>query len=405
MSSVLGLLREFEPVAGEKGLAYTVDVTPGTPTSLVTDHQRLRQILNNLLVNAFKFTERGSVHVQIGLADDGWDPDAVSLAGPSPVLAVSVRDTGIGIDGAQQVRIFEAFAQGDGTTSRLYGGTGLGLSICRELVRLLGGTIDVASASGEGSTFTVYLPIQGYEAPQATAPTSPEARVADEVHPDPPEFRAEHNGSPPGPRSSTRPFVPEKAGHATNGVDQQLDGVKILVVDDQPRNLFAITTLLERGHAEVTVVETGAAALAALEQAPDTDVVLMDIMMPVMDGYDTIRAIRTSEVYGSVTVIAVTGKVMAGERKRCLDAGADDYVPMPVDQAALFAAMRPWLAKAQQPVRPTSPSRHRVRLVASAPDEPTTRRGRRQRPEGTEGPRGRRRLPQHLRHDGGARTR
>jgi CheY-like chemotaxis protein len=123
--------------------------------------------------------------------------------------------------------------------------------------------------------------------------------------------------------------------------------VKVLVVDDQPRNLFAITALLKRGSAAVTAVASGADALAALERTPDFDVVLMDIMMPVMDGYDTIRAIRASERLKDVTVIAVTGKVMAGERKRCLDAGADDYVPKPVAQGELYAAMRPWLPQAQ----------------------------------------------------------
>jgi CheY-like chemotaxis protein len=136
-----------------------------------------------------------------------------------------------------------------------------------------------------------------------------------------------------------------------------LDGVKVLVVDDQPRNLFAITALLERGHADVTAVATGAGALAALERTPDFDVVLMDIMMPVMDGYDTIRAIRASEQSRDVTVIAVTGKVMAGERKRCLDAGADDYVPKPVARGELYAAMRPWLPQAQdKPVPVAEPA-------------------------------------------------
>ena len=142
------LLREFGPVAGRKGLGYTIDVAPGTPRNIDTDHQRLRQILKNLLANAFKFTERGSVHVQIGPADDGWDPEVESLSGAASVIALSVTDTGIGIDAEHQARIFEAFAQGDGTTSRLYGGTGLGLSISRELVSLLGGAIDVASVRG-----------------------------------------------------------------------------------------------------------------------------------------------------------------------------------------------------------------------------------------------------------------
>jgi len=133
-----------------------------------------------------------------------------------------------------------------------------------------------------------------------------------------------------------------------------LTGVKVLVVDDQPRNLFAITALLERGRADVTVVESGVAALAALERAPDIDIVLMDIMMPEMDGYETIRAIRASGQHRSVSVIAVTAKVMAGERKRCLDAGADDYVPKSVDQAELLSAMRRWLPARSQPMAPES---------------------------------------------------
>ncbi len=162
-------------------LAYSIDLTAGSPEMIVTDSQRLRQILKNLLVNAYKFTERGEVHVRIGLTDDGWSEETESLVTASSVVAVSVSDTGIGINDEQQQRIFEAFAQGDGSTARLYGGTGLGLSISRELASLLGGEITVASTPGHGSTFTVYLPTGGPERarpprrrrPRRGPPTSP----------------------------------------------------------------------------------------------------------------------------------------------------------------------------------------------------------------------------------------
>ena len=128
------LAREFEHVARGKGLTFTVEAAADSPAEITTDPQRLRQILKNLLANAFKFTEQGSVRVEIGLADHGWSTEPSALTGASSVLAVAVSDTGIGIDEKQQQRIFEPFAQGDGTTARLYGGTGLGLSISRELV-------------------------------------------------------------------------------------------------------------------------------------------------------------------------------------------------------------------------------------------------------------------------------
>ena len=147
------------PSPQRRGSATRSTSPPARPESIVTDPQRLRQILKNLLANAFKFTERGSVHVQIGLADERLGPgDRSRWPGHRPWWPSRSTDTGIGIDEEQQQRIFEAFAQGDGTTARLYGGTGLGLSISRELVGLLGGEIDVASTRGEGSTFTVYLP-------------------------------------------------------------------------------------------------------------------------------------------------------------------------------------------------------------------------------------------------------
>jgi len=126
------------------------------------------------------------------------------------------------------------------------------------------------------------------------------------------------------------------------------NGRHILIVDDDFRNIFALSALLERGHADIVVAESGAEALAALEREADFDVVLMDIMMPVMDGYETIGAIRTIDRFKTLPIIAITGKVMDGERQRCLDAGADDYVPKPVITAQLVAALQPWTAEKRQ---------------------------------------------------------
>jgi signal transduction histidine kinase/DNA-binding response OmpR family regulator/HAMP domain-containing protein len=357
------LLREFGPVAREKGLGYTIDLDPDCPENIVTDPQRIRQILKNLLANAFKFTEDGSVHVQIGLADSGWGRETYSLADASSVVAISVSDTGIGIDDAQQQRIFEAFAQGDGTTSRIYGGTGLGLSISRELVGLLGGEVNVVSTLGEGSTFTVYLPSRGYvaELRKATpARTTPA--------PESPQWPPPQRPSPATPPAA--PARPQLGRHQSNlRGGSVIEGLKILVVDDDIRNVYAMTALLEQARADVTVVESGAEAIAALERMPDIDIVLMDILMPVMDCYETIRAIRAIDRFRSLPIIAITGKAVAGERQRCLAAGASDYVPKPVDTAELVAALRPWL--------PTNPERSPISVdkpVSEHADPPSDRR-------------------------------
>jgi len=214
-----------------------------------------------------------------------------------------VSDTGIGIDEKQQQRIFEPFAQGDGTTARLYGGTGLGLSISRELVGLLGGELTVTSVPGQGSTFTVYVPM------------APPAVVA---------------------AAMSRPSSAPVSG-------PNFAGTKVLVVDDDFRNIFAMTALLERANATVMVAESGNDALAILKRVGDIDIVLMDIMMPVMDGYAAIRAIRALEAFQALPIVALTGKVMPGERQRCLDAGANDFVPKPVDTAELITVIAPWL--------------------------------------------------------------
>ncbi len=152
-----------------------------------------------------------------------------------------------------------------------------------------------------------------------------------------------HAPTHPAPTTKAANAAGPEERRATLLEDSAIAGTKILVVDDDFRNIFALSALLERGHANVTIAESGADALAALERAPDTDIVLMDIMMPVMDGYDTMRAIRRIERFELLPIIAVTGRVMAGERQRCLDAGASDYVPKPVDTGELLSVLRPWL--------------------------------------------------------------
>jgi signal transduction histidine kinase len=325
-----GFLREFEPVAQGKGLAYSVEVDPDVPDSIVTDSQRLRQILKNLLANAFKFTEHGRVHLRFRLAGAGWSPETDSLVDAPSVVAVSVSDTGIGIASDQQKRVFEAFAQGDGTTARNYGGTGLGLSISRELVGLLGGEVNVVSVPGEGSTFTIYLPLG-----QASTPVPSTSRAR--AHADEQQAQDEADRAGAG-----RPVDAVRL-EAIRLDSSPFAGLKVLVVDDDFRNVFALTALLERGSADVTPAESGPEAIAILEQQRDFDLVLMDIMMPGMDGYAAIRAIRRMEGFATLPILAVTGKVVGGERERCIAAGANDYVPKPVDTVELLAAVRPWL--------------------------------------------------------------
>ena len=318
------LQREFELVAQGKGLDFLLEVAADTPEYLLTDPQRLRQILKNLLANAFKFTEHGTVQVHVLVARDGWHPENVTLESAAAVIAISVSDTGIGIDEEQQRRIFEAFAQGDGSTARLYGGTGLGLSISRELAGLLGGEITVTSQLDVGSTFTVFLPRTGaaMAAPAAAALTA-EVKAAANGH-----LVAPSNGAVS--RTPERPFA----------------GTRVLIVDDDYRNIFALNALLERGHADVTIAESGPAALELMNREQDFDLVLMDIMMPEMDGYATIRAIRQIKKFASLPIVAVTGKVVPGERERCMEAGATDYVPKPVNSADLLTVVRPYLPRA-----------------------------------------------------------
>jgi HAMP domain-containing protein/CheY-like chemotaxis protein/GAF domain-containing protein len=603
--------RTFRQVAESKKLGFTVSPSARLPKMMRTDSKRLHQVLKNLLSNAFKFTETGGVELQIEPAADGWSADQEALNKAEGVIAFRVTDTGIGISKEKHQVIFEAFQQADGTTSRKYGGTGLGLSISREIARLLGGEIRLESAPGEGSTFTLYLPVT-YVAPAAPArlrphlpPSDPEPTSADEaVVPagadedidgaadgaglaEVPAIEDDRYTIEPADRvvliveddvtfahilldmARERGFkgvvaaqassavalardlkidavtldlrLPDRDGwtvldrlkhdpktrhipvHIISGYDepqrglklgaiaslqkpvqkedldhvfahikdfverpiknllivedndvqrrsvveligntdvhsiavatgrealdvlrtQRIDcmvldlglpdmdgfefidrvknelgltdlpiivytgkeltkrqetelrrvaeaivikdvksperlldetalflhrvqanlpepkrkvleqlhrtadpvlaGRKVLIVDDDVRNIFALTTVLERQGIEPLYAETGRDGIALLKSTPGVEAVLMDVMMPEMDGYETMRAIRKINKFKKLPIVALTAKAMKGDREKCIDAGASDYISKPVDVDQLLSLLRVWL--------------------------------------------------------------
>ncbi|WP_344253316.1 HAMP domain-containing protein [Pseudonocardia hydrocarbonoxydans] len=322
----------FGPQADHKGLELRVQTGPDLPATITTDAQRLQQILRNLLSNAMKFTDAGSVTLTMSRAPSGTLYGVPPLDGARHVIAFSVRDTGIGIPDDKFSMIFEAFQQADGTTSRKYGGTGLGLSISKELARLLGGRIDVSSEVGVGSEFTLFLPD---ELPAVTST----ARIAPRGTGGPPEPPASGEGARPA-RSS--PILRAASGAATRPVPG-LDGVTVLIVDDDVRNVFALTSALELHGLTVLYAENGHDGIAMLTEHPDVDVVLMDAMMPDIDGNETTRRIRALPQGRGLPVVFLTAKAMPGDRESSLAAGATDYVTKPVDLDELLVLMGSWV--------------------------------------------------------------
>ena len=289
--------RSFAQLARGKGLELVVQIAPDLPEVISTDLKRLQQILKNLVSNAVKFTPRGRVSLR------------VERRGPG--IAFIVADTGIGIAANKLRSIFEAFQQADGTTSREYGGTGLGLSISEQLATLMGGRIEVESAPGRGSTFTLYLPL-AEGANDAPAPARQPAN-------------AETAARTPLKSANAPAPAPERARVP------ELEERKVLIVDDDVRNIFALASALEEQAMTVLDAENGKEALERLQSHPDVDIVLMDLMMPELDGFDTIRIIRGLEEFRDLPIICVTAKAMKGDREACLEAGATDYVAKPVD--------------------------------------------------------------------------
>lgn len=273
--------------ASEKGIEIRAEATEDLPQWLRADHGRLRQIILNLVTNAIKFTDKGSVTIAASHRP---------LGRKSLELRCEIRDTGIGIAADVQDKLFGKFVQADSSTSRKYGGTGLGLSISRQLVELMGGEIGVESTPGEGSTF--WFTIQCVLGMPVASEAIEKVEAAEESK-----------------------------------------VLRILVAEDNRINQMLVTKLLDKAGHRVEVVGNGLEALEAVQNAP-YDLVLMDVQMPEMDGLAATKAIRelTSEVR-AIPIIALTANAMAGNREEYLAAGMDDYVSKPIAPALLYGAI------------------------------------------------------------------
>ncbi|MFG3058735.1 HAMP domain-containing protein [Streptomyces sp. NPDC048231] len=319
----------FRPLTLDRGLAFEVTVGPDVPREMYSDEQRLQQILRNLLSNAIKFTATGKVELTVDLIKDLDHRHTRETT--EAAIAFAVSDTGIGIAPEKLPVIFEAFQQADGTTNRKYGGTGLGLSISREIAGLLGGKIIAESAPGLGSTFTLYVPVVG-PGHTATGPTPLEQPASV-----PEQLSTEHCTGPDTDDAWPAPTKLEawKSGRA----GQVLPGRRVLIVDDDIRNVFALTHVLGRVGMPVLYAENGREGIETLERHPDVALVLMDIMMPEMDGYETISHVRRTPRWADLPIVALTAKAMPGDREKSIARGANDYVPKPVDVDRLLTVV------------------------------------------------------------------
>jgi len=278
-------------------LAWTID--DNVPATLLGDPSRLRQVIGNLVGNAVKFTERGSIAVRVARLE-GDDPGAL--------LRFSVEDTGIGIQPESLALIFEPFAQSEASTTRRYGGTGLGLAVCKQLVELMGGEIGVESTAGCGSRFWFRV---RFELAESAAAERRPRRAAGEIRP--------------------RRFP-----------------ARILLVEDNKVNQLVARTLLEKLGYHVDVAANGKEAVEAITRSPYA-AVLMDCLMPEMDGFTATAEIRKRN--GTATrlpIIAMTASAVKGDRERCLAAGMDDYLSKPVDRAELASVLEHWVPEPTQ---------------------------------------------------------
>jgi two-component system, sensor histidine kinase len=308
------------PLAADKGLGFSIIEQAGIPPWVEVDNTRLRQILFNLINNGIKFTKQGGVRLTVG---------GQTRAGGIVDLSFEIHDTGIGMDQAGLSRLFERFYQVDMGVARQFGGTGLGLEISQSLARMMGGEIKVQSQLGQGSVFTVYLPLPLCDAPEPVV--RPQAPVA-APSPTLPPAKAQASTAPvPAPAPSTPADEPPAP--------------RVLVVEDHVVNQKYVRVLLSRMGCEAVVCDNGQLALNVL-QNESFDLVLMDINMPVMDGRAATRAIRTMPgKIAKVPIIVMTADLMNDARELALEAGATAFLTKPVQIAEFKSVVGSYLGK------------------------------------------------------------
>ncbi len=326
------LERSFMPVAAEKGLTFELDFAETALPTVVTDQQRLQQILKNLLSNAFKFTDSGGVVLRVSQAPPGRQFASETLAGAAHVVGFSVVDTGVGIAADKLRVIFEAFQQADGTTSRRYGGTGLGLSISREIARLLGGEIHVESAPGEGSTFTLYLPDVFVEHAPAATGVEFLAAVTAGLTPATAALPSQANGGEP----DIEPFdpmllVPSEVADDRDRIEEG-DRVVLIVEDDADFARTELEIARERGFKGLVALRGDSGLALAHEFKPDA--IVLDMSLPVLDGWTVLDRLKRHPSTRHIPVHIVSG---VEETQPALMAGAAAVVKKPASIEALQA--------------------------------------------------------------------
>ncbi len=317
---------QFSPIAKKKDLKFKIDIANDLADTLMTDKQRMLQILKNLLSNAFKFTFSGSVEFNVYTpnADIHFNNGNLQVG---EVIAFSVVDTGTGIEKDKQDAIFEAFQQADNSITRNFGGTGLGLSISREFSKALGGEIHVKSIMDKGSTFTLILPINPLRIMEKSSDlnTLKESGMRDTLGKcEPKSERQECTDSINGKQC---PFIKRV----------------VLLVEDDDRNIFALSKILKAWGFTVITATNGQRAIEELEHRDDIDLVLMDMMMPIMDGLKATQKIRNHVRYKELPIIFLTAKAMPEDKANCLEAGANDYLAKPIDKNQLFSLIEKYL--------------------------------------------------------------